>query len=117
MFTASRLLADEGYGKRKDQVVKSTFKKWEGRSNDDRPVGSTTVSENLTIRLIRNEREFAFSTWGTREKFHGTRSYAKSYTLYIFLCNAASNGKWASDPSMRNRALTSEDSSDVGYAA
>ena len=40
---------------------KSTFKKWEGRSNDDRPVGSTTVSENLTIRLIRNEREFAFS--------------------------------------------------------
>ncbi|KYN38784.1 hypothetical protein ALC56_06783 [Trachymyrmex septentrionalis] len=65
MFTASRLL---------------TFEKWEGRSNDDdRPVGSTTVLENLTIRSIRNEREFARNT--NREKFHRTRSYETSGLL------------------------------------
>lgn len=50
MFTASRLLmkgTDEGYGERKDDIVK--WKKWRGRGNDDRPVGSTMVSKNLTI--------------------------------------------------------------------
>lgn len=58
MFTASRLLTDEEYGERKDEIVK--WKKWRGRGNDDRPVGSTTVSKNLTIDTKR-ERIHVFS--------------------------------------------------------
>ncbi|KYN27209.1 hypothetical protein ALC57_03553 [Trachymyrmex cornetzi] len=85
MFTASRLLTDEGYGKRKDQVVK--WKKWEGRSNDDRPVGSTTVLENLTIRLMRDEREFAFSG-DQADGFDGIPGFIRS-SFCLFLLSLA----------------------------
>lgn len=42
---------DEGYWERKDAVVK--WKKWGSGGNDDRPVKSTTVSENSTIDTKR----------------------------------------------------------------
>lgn len=63
MFTASRLLMDEGYWERKDAVVK--WKKWGSGGNDDRPVKSTTVSENSTIDTKR-ERIRIFRATGRR---------------------------------------------------